>query len=50
MRRFKQGIACGLISIDPDHDPLHGVQGTVVEVIEDDAGQETGDQGTGTSS
>jgi hypothetical protein len=29
--------------LDSDYDPLHGVQGTVVEVIEDDAGQETGD-------
>ena len=28
---------------DPDHDRLHRAYGTVVEVIEDDAGQETGD-------
>lgn len=29
---------------DPDHDRLHGREGTIVEVIEDDAGFETGDE------
>lgn len=29
---------------DPDHERLHRKQGTVVEVFEDDAGKETGDQ------
>jgi len=28
---------------DPDHDRLHGKHGTVIEVFEDDAGEETGD-------
>lgn len=28
---------------DPDHDRLHGREGVVVEVIRDDAGEETGD-------
>jgi hypothetical protein len=28
---------------DPDFDRLHGQEGTVVAVIEDDAGAETGD-------
>lgn len=28
---------------DPDHDRLHGLQGTVLEVLEDDAQAETGD-------
>lgn len=31
-------------SSDPDFDRLHGRSGTVVEVLEDDAGAETGDQ------
>ena len=29
---------------DPDHDRWHGVVGTVVDVREDDAGKETGDE------
>nr|WP_245852884.1 hypothetical protein [Natrinema ejinorense] len=29
---------------DPDFDPWHGRHGEVVEVIEDDAGSETGDE------
>lgn len=28
---------------DPDHERLHGVHGTVVELIQDDAGTVTGD-------
>jgi hypothetical protein len=28
---------------DPDHERLHRNHGTVAEVLEDDAGQETGD-------
>lgn len=28
---------------DIDHERLHGKQGTIVEIFEDDAGQETGD-------
>lgn len=28
---------------DPDHDQLHRKHGTIVEIFEDDAGQETGD-------
>lgn len=29
---------------DPDFDRLHACEGTVVEIIEDDAGTETGDE------
>ncbi|MFA9517291.1 hypothetical protein ACERIT_08755 [Halopenitus sp. H-Gu1] len=29
---------------DPDFDRLHGLEGTVVAVIKDDAGAETGDE------
>lgn len=28
---------------DPDHGRLHGEEGTVIEVLWDDAGEETGD-------
>lgn len=28
---------------DPDHDRLHGLEGTIVDIIKDDAPQETGD-------
>ncbi|PLK19832.1 hypothetical protein CYV19_12965 [Natronobacterium gregoryi SP2] len=28
---------------DPDHDRFHGEQGVVQDIIEDDAGSETGD-------
>lgn len=28
---------------DPDHDPFHGRRGTVVDVLADEAGTETGD-------
>lgn len=29
---------------DPDHDVYHGRHGTVVAIIDDDAGMETGDE------
>jgi len=29
---------------DPDFERLHGCEGTVVEIVEDDAGVETGDR------
>lgn len=29
---------------DPDHDRYHGLHGTVVNVLEDDAGETTGDE------
>lgn len=29
---------------DPDHDRLHRAHGTIVDILEDDAGQETGDR------
>ena len=29
---------------DPDHDEFHGEHGTVVAVLEDDAGETTGDE------
>lgn len=32
---------------DPDHDPHHGVHGTIVEVLEDDAGIVSGDEREG---
>ncbi len=47
MRRFEEGDRVRVDipdQSDPDHERLHGVQGTVVQIIEDDAGQETGDQ------
>jgi hypothetical protein len=28
---------------DPDHERLHRKHGTIVEILEDDAGEETGD-------
>ena len=46
MRRFEQGDRVRVDipdQSDPDHDRLHGLHGTVVEVIEDDADRETGD-------
>lgn len=46
MRRFEEGDHVRIDipdQTDPDYDRLHGLQGTVVEVIEDDAGEETGD-------
>jgi ribosomal protein L21E len=47
MRRFEEGDRVRVDipdQSDPDHERLHGVHGTIVEIIEDDAGQETGDQ------
>jgi hypothetical protein len=29
---------------DPDHDRLHGCQGEITAILEDDAGEETGDE------
>jgi hypothetical protein len=46
MRRFQEGDRVRVDipdKTDPDHDQLHGLQGTVGEVIEDDAGKETDD-------
>ncbi|SEH11507.1 hypothetical protein SAMN04487967_0381 [Natronorubrum sediminis] len=46
MRRFEQGDRVRVDipdETDPDHDRLHGKHGTVIEVFEDDAGEETGD-------
>ena len=46
MRRFEEGDRVRVDipdETDPDHERLHGLQGTVVEVIEDDAGEETDD-------
>lgn len=46
MRRFEPGDRVRIDipdETDPDHDDWHGVRGVVVNIIEDDAGQETGD-------
>lgn len=46
MRQFEVGDRIRIDipdSTDPDYDNLHGHVGTVIEVIEDDAGKETGD-------
>lgn len=46
MRRFKMGDRVRVDipdETDPDHNRLHGLHGTVVEIIEDNAGKETGD-------
>jgi hypothetical protein len=46
MRRFEVGDPVRIdISDedDPDHDRLHRKYGAIVEIFEDDAGQETGD-------
>jgi hypothetical protein len=46
MRRFEPGDRVRIDipdETDPDHDDWHGVHGVVVDIIEDDAGQETGD-------
>jgi ribosomal protein L21E len=46
MRRFEVGDRVR-IDIpdkgDPDHSRLHGCRGTIVAILEDDAGRETGD-------
>lgn len=47
MRRFRAGDRIRVDipdETDPDHDPFHGRQGTVVKVYSDDAGDETGDE------
>lgn len=46
MRRFEAGDRVRIDipdETDVDHDQLHGLHGTIVDIIEDDAGQETGD-------
>lgn len=46
MRRFDEGDRVRVDipdKTDPDHDRLHGKRGIVVDIIEDDAGLETGD-------
>jgi hypothetical protein len=50
MRRFETGDSVRIDipdETDPDHDWLHGRQGTVVEIITDDAGAVTDDQREG---
>jgi hypothetical protein len=47
MRRFETGDRVRIDipnEDDPDHERLHRKQGTIVEILEDDAGKETGDQ------
>jgi hypothetical protein len=47
MRRFEEGDRVRVDipdQTDPDHERLHGVQATVIDILEDDAGLETGDQ------
>lgn len=47
MRRFEVGdtVRIDLLDeTDPDHERLHGKFGTIVEILEDDAGRETGDR------
>ena len=47
MRRFEIGDRVRIDipdQTDPDHDRLHGRRGRVVDILEDDAGQETSDQ------
>jgi len=46
MRRFEVGdrIRVDIPDMDdPDHERLHRKQGTIVEILEDDADKETGD-------
>ncbi len=46
MRRFEVGDRVRIDipdSSDPDHRRLHGCEGAVIEIIEDDADKETGD-------
>jgi hypothetical protein len=45
-RRFEIGDAVRIDipgETDPDHDRLHGCQGEIAAVLEDDAGEVTGD-------
>jgi len=47
MQRFAEGDRVRVDipdETDPDHERYHGVQGTVVAVLVDDAGQTTGDE------
>lgn len=47
MRRFEEGDQIRIDipdEDDPDHNRLHRKQGTIIEILGDDAGQETGDQ------
>ncbi|WP_229380153.1 hypothetical protein [Haloterrigena salifodinae] len=47
MRRFTEGDRVRVDipdETDPDHDQYHGSHGTIVDVLEDDAGFETGDE------
>lgn len=47
MRRFTKGDRVRVDipdSTDPDHERYHGIHGTVVGVLEDDAGETTGDE------
>lgn len=46
MKRFEVGDRVRVDipdETDPDHERLHRQYGTIVEILEDDAGQETGD-------
>ena len=46
MRRFEVGDRVRIDipdSTDPDHERLHRHEGTVIDIIEDDADKETGD-------
>lgn len=45
MPRFEKGDRVRIDlpnETDPDHDEFHGEHGTVIDVIKDDAGRETG--------
>lgn len=47
MQRFNEGDRVRIDipdETDPDHDQFHGAHGTVDMVLQDDAGQETGDE------
>lgn len=47
MKRFKPGDRIRIDipnKHDPDHNRLHQKRGTIIKVIEDDAGEETGDR------
>ena len=47
MQRFSEGDRVRVDipdETDPDYERFHGVRGTVVTVIEDDAGRATGDE------
>ncbi|SEO85134.1 hypothetical protein SAMN05216388_10215 [Halorientalis persicus] len=47
MQRFSEGDRVRVDipdETDPDHERYHGVRGTVVAVLEDEAGRATGDE------